>query len=150
MRFKHDKDHKQFLKGEAYASWSALKTDPTRGITVDPGYEAADDAAARARKDEAAEEKAVKIRDSLDDFLHLIGSKSPDGMYNTIIREAVSMEWVLKRIKTAFRIQSKGVDLYDATETGYDEDKDDSYDISYLTSRNLHKLRRSQCIRVIR
>ena len=134
--FKHDKDHKQFLKGEAYESWSALKTDPSRGITADPGYEAADDAAARARKDEAAEERAVKIRDSLDNFLHLIGSKSPDGMYNTIIREAVSMEWVLKRIKTAFRIQSKGVDLYDATENGFDEDKDDSYDISYLKMKD--------------
>ena len=130
--FKHDKDHKQFLKGEAYESWSALKSDPTRGITVDPGYEANDNANAKALKDEAAEEKAVKIRDSLDDFLHLIGSKSPDGMYNTIIREAVSMEWVLRRIKSAFRIQSKGVDLYDATENGYDEDEDDSYDISYM------------------
>ena len=119
--FKHDKDHKQFLKGEAFETWSALKTDSTRGIRVDPGYEQDDDAATKAEKDATAEEKAVKIRDSLDDFLHLIGSKSPDGMYNTIIREAVSMEWVLKRIKAAFRIQSKGVDLYDAMETGYDE-----------------------------
>ena len=64
--FKHFKDHKQFLKGEAYESWSALKTDPTRGITVDPGYEADDDADAKALNDNAAEEKAVKIRDSLD------------------------------------------------------------------------------------
>ena len=32
--FKHDKDHKQFLKGEAFETWSALKTDSTRGITL--------------------------------------------------------------------------------------------------------------------
>ena len=134
--FKHDKDHKQFLKGEAFESWSALKTDSTRGIRVDPGYEDHDDAATKAEKDATAEEKAVKIRDSLDDFLHLIGSKSPDGMYNTIVREAVSMEWVLKRIKAAFRIQSKGVDLYDAMETGYDEDHDGSYDICYLKMKD--------------
>ena len=126
--FKHDKDHKQFLKGEAFETWSALKTDSTRGIRVDPGYEQDDNAATKAEKDATAEEQAVRIRDSLDDFLHLIGSKSPDGMYNTIIREAVSMEWVLKRIKAAFRIQSKGVDLYDAMETGYDEDHDDHDD----------------------
>ena len=98
--FKHDKDHKQFLKGEAFETWSALKTDSTRGIRVDPGYEQHDDAVTKAEKDATAEDKAVKIRDSLDDFLHLIGSKAPDGMYNTIIREAVSMEWVLKRIKS--------------------------------------------------
>ena len=134
--FKHDKDHKQFLKGEAYESWSALKTDPSRGITVDPGYEENDEDAARTAKDIIAEEKASKIRDSLDDFLHLIGSKSPEGMYNTIIREAVSMEWVLRRIKAAFRIQTKGVDLYNAMESGYDEDQDDSYDICYLKMKD--------------
>ena len=67
--FKHDKDHKQFLKGEAFETWSALKTDSTRGIRVDPGYEQDDDAATKAEKDATAEEKAVKIRDSLDDFL---------------------------------------------------------------------------------
>ena len=60
--FKHDKDHKQFLKGEAFESWSALKTDSTRGIRVDPGYEDHDDAATKAEKDARAEEKAVKIQ----------------------------------------------------------------------------------------
>ena len=43
----------------------------------------------------------------------------------------------MKRIKAAFRIQSKGVvALYDATENGYDEDKDDSYEISYLKMKD--------------
>ena len=134
--FKHDKDHKQFLKGETFETWTALKIDSSRGIRVDPGYDEDDNAASRAEKDVIAEEKAAKIRDNLDDFLHLIGSKSPDGMYNTIIREAVSMEWVLRRIKAAFRIQSKGVDLYDAVECGYNEDENDSYDICYLKMKD--------------
>ena len=72
----------------------------------------------------------------MDDFLHLLGSKAPDGMYNTIVRQASSMEWVLARIKTAFRIQTKGVDLYDATEAGYNEEKDDSYDIAYMKMKD--------------
>ena len=29
--FKHDSDHKQFLKGGAYETWTALKSDATRG-----------------------------------------------------------------------------------------------------------------------
>ena len=90
--FKHDKDHKQFLKGETYENWAALKSDLTRGISIVPVYEHDDTAAIKKEKDEAAEQEAVKIRESLDDFLHLLGSKSPDGMYNTIIREAISME----------------------------------------------------------
>ena len=134
--FKHDKDHKQFLKGETYENWTALKADSTRGISVTPVYLQADDNNARAAKLEAANVETTKIRDNLDDFLHLLGSKAPDGMYNTITREATSMEWVLRRIKTAFRIQSKGVDLFDATETGYDEEKDNSYDIAYMKMKD--------------
>ena len=48
-------------------------------------------------------------------------------MYNTIVKQATSMEWVFLRIKTAFRIQSRGIDLYTATVAGYDEDKNPSY-----------------------
>ena len=33
--FKHDTDHKQFLKGEPYQTWAALKTDITRGFVVE-------------------------------------------------------------------------------------------------------------------
>ena len=134
--FKHDPDHKQFLKGGPYETWTALKSDATRGIVKEPLFEADDDAAARARKLEDAQKDTAKTRESLDDFLHLLGSKAPDGMYNTIIRQASSMEWVLTRIKTAFRIQTKGVDLFDATETGYDEEKDGSYDIAYMKMKD--------------
>ena len=42
------------------------------------------------------------------------------------------MTWVFERIRTAFRIQSKGVDLLDAMESVYDEDKDNSYDVSFM------------------
>ena len=34
--FKHDPDHKQFLKGQTYETWTALKTDKTRGIVIQP------------------------------------------------------------------------------------------------------------------
>ena len=134
--FKHDSDHKQFLKGGPYETWTALKSDATRGINIEPVYEAADDRHARALKLENAQNDTAKIRESLDDFLHLLGSKAPDGMYNTIVRQATSMEWVLARIKTALRIQTKGIDLYDATEAGYDEEKDDSYDIAYMKMKD--------------
>ena len=60
--FKHDKDHKQFLKGETFETWTALKIDSSRGIRVDPGYDEDDNAASRAEKDVIAEEKAAKIR----------------------------------------------------------------------------------------
>ena len=48
--FKHDPDHKHFLKGGPYETWTALKSDAARGIVKEPLYEADDDAVARARK----------------------------------------------------------------------------------------------------
>ena len=133
--FKHDPDHKQFLKGETYETWTALKTDKTRGIVVHPMDD--QDPATRAVNVETARQEETKVRESLDDFLHLLGSKAPDGMYNTIVKQATSMEWVLLRIKTAFRIQSKGIDLYTATEAGYDDEKDSSYDVSYMKMKDM-------------
>ena len=53
-------------------------------------------------------------------------------MYNTITREATSFKWVFARIKTAFRIQSKGVDIYTANEEGFDEENDSSTDVSFM------------------
>lgn len=133
--FKHDPDHKQFLKGQKFETWIALKTDKTRGISVQP--EEDPDANDRATNVRTAQQEEIKIRESLDDFLHLLGSKAPDGMYNTIVKQATSMEWVLLRIKTAFRIQSKGVDLFTATEAGYEEDKDQSYDVSFMKMKDM-------------
>ena len=47
------------------------------------------------------------------------------------------MDSILLRIKTAFRIQSRGIDLYTATVAGYDEDKDASYDVSFMKMKDI-------------
>ena len=133
--FKHDPDHKQFLKGQTYETWTALKPDKTRGLVVEAVEDV--DPVARAANIQTARQEEIKLRESLDDFLHILGSKAPEGMYNTIVKQATSMEWVLLRIKTAFRIQSKGIDLYTATEAGYDEDKDPSYDVSFMKMKDM-------------
>ena len=133
--FKHDPDHKQFLKGQEYQTWTALKTDKDRGINVVPVVDA--DATRNAANIATAKEDSGKIREHLEDFLHILASKAPDGMYNTITRQATSMEWVFNRIKTAFRIQSKGVDLFTAAEAGFDDEKDASYDVSYMKMKDM-------------
>ena len=135
--FKHDPDHKLFLKGQKYENWTALKTDKNRGISIEPIHQVGDDNPARRQNETTAQAESEKIREHLEDFLHLLASKAPDGMYNTITRQATSMEWVYMRIKTAFRIQSKGADLFNATEAVYDEDKDASYDVSYMKMKDL-------------
>ena len=85
----------------------------------------------------ASKLQANKISNQLEDFLNTIASKCPDGMFRTIVNEASSMEWILKRIRTAFRLQSKGINFYDATLKGYDEEKDGSYDVSYMKLKDM-------------
>ena len=132
--FKHDPDHKQFLKGQKHDTWKASKSNKDRGINIVPVEDA--DATIRQQNVVTAETESEKIRESLDDFLHILASKAPDGMYNTITRQATSFEWVFVRIKTAFRIQSKGVDLYTATEEGFDEENDSSTDVSFMKMKD--------------
>jgi hypothetical protein len=129
-----DPDHKQFLKGQKYETWKALKSSKDRGINIVPVEDA--DSTIRQQNVVTAETKSEKIGESLDDFLHILASKAPDGMYNTITRQATSFKWVFTRIKTAFRIQSKGVDLYTSTEEGFDEENDSSTDDSFMKMKD--------------
>ena len=56
----------------------SLKNLPNSEIIVHPVYDSNDDAPVRAKKDAAAQEKALKVRGSQDYILHQILSKSPD------------------------------------------------------------------------
>ena len=132
--FKHDTDHKQFLPGQEYQTWRALKSDKSRGITITPTPDA--DATINRTNIENARKKEEEIREHLEDFLHILASKAPEGMYSTITKEATSMTWVFNRIKTAFRIQSKGVDLCYAMDSGFDPETDDSYDVAYMKMKD--------------
>ena len=49
------------------------------------------------------------------------------------------MDWIIKRIRTVFRLQSKGINFYEATLQGYIEDKDDSYDVSYMKLKDMYE-----------
>ena len=60
-------------------------------------------------------------------------------MFRTIVNEATSMEWILKRIRTASRLQSKGINFYDTTLKGYDEDTDGSFDVSYMKLKDMYE-----------
>ena len=87
----------------------------------------------------AAEQEVVKISNQLEDFLSTIASKCPDGMFRTIVNRATSIDWIIKRIITAFRLQSKGIIFYDTTLQSYNEDKDGSYDILYMKLKDMYK-----------
>ena len=102
-------------------------------------YEQNDDVNITETNRRAADQEAAKISGQLEDFLSTIASKCPEGMFRTIMNEATSMEWILKRIRTAFRLQSKGINFYDATLKGFNEDKDGSYDVAYMKLKDMYE-----------
>ena len=112
------------------------KISRSRGIVVYYEQNPADETATEANR-RAAELKAAETYSQLEDFLSTIASKCPEGMFRTIVNEATSMEWILKRIRTAFRLQSKGINFYDATLKGYDEDRDGSYDVAFMKLKDM-------------
>ena len=113
------------------------KQDANRGIVVN--YDQTGDAATVDTNRRAAEQETAKIVNQLEDFLSTIASKCPEGIFRTLINEATSMDWIIKRIRTAFRLQSKGINFYDATLQGYNEDKDRSYDVSYMKLKDMYE-----------
>ena len=133
---RQEPNYQNFLPGGKHEQWSPKKSSKSRGIVVDYQHDPSDANVTETNK-RAAEQEATKISSQLEDFLSTVASKCPDGMFRTIVNEATSMEWILKRIRTAFRLQSKGINFYDATLKGYDEDKDGSYDVAYMKLKDM-------------
>ena len=133
---RQDPNYQQFLPGGEHETWIPKKHEKSRGMTAKFEDDINDANTTEEIRNEA-KAKAIKISNQLEDFLNTIASKCPDGMFRTIVNEASSMDWILRRIRTAFRLQSKGINFYDATLKGYDEDKDGSYDIAYMKLKDM-------------
>ena len=113
------------------------KQDANRGIIVN--YDRTGHPATVETNWRAAEQETAKILNQIEDFLSTIASKCSERMFRTVINEATSMDWIIKRIRTAFRLQSKGINFYDATLQGYNEDKDGCYDMSYMKLKDMYE-----------
>ena len=134
---RQEPNYKNFLPGGDFAQWTAKKQDTNRGIVVN--YDQTGDAATVEANKREAEQETAKIVSQLEDFLSTVASKCPEGMFRTVVNEATSMDWIIKRIRKAFRLQSKGINFYDGTLQGYNEDKDGSYDISYMKMKDMYE-----------
>ena len=134
---RQEPNYKNFLPGGDFAQWTAKKQDTNRGIVVN--YDQTGDAATVEANKREAEQETAKIVSQLEDFLSTVTSKCPEGMFRTVVNEATSMDWIIKRIRTAFRLQSKGINFYDTTLQGYNEDKDGSYDVSYMKLKDMYE-----------
>ena len=102
---RQEPNNKNFLSGADHEKWIAKKIDSKRGIKVN--YEENADVNITETNRRAADQEAAKISGQLEDLLSTIASKCQEGMFRTIVNEATSIEWILKRIRTAFRLQSK-------------------------------------------
>ena len=54
------------------------------------------------------ENETNRLRASLEDFLVTLGTYAPEHFLFTVVNEATSYKWVLDKIKTTFRLDTRG------------------------------------------
>ena len=64
-----------------------------------------------ANTQEPDETETNKVRTALEDFLTCLGTYCPENFMFTVIKEATSYEWVLRRIHETFQLDNRGVNF---------------------------------------
>ena len=95
-----------FLPTGTRPSWTSFNEDQTRGINI---MQAGVHAETGAAIEVPNENETNKIRTALEDFLVCLGTYCPENFMFTVIKEATSYDWVLRRIQETFNLDNRGV-----------------------------------------
>ena len=98
----------KFLPGGTNALWIAECRNLTRGLVVQPQIPQGAEQAERDRLTAEATAQTAKIRRELSAMLTTVASYCPEGMFRTVVTEAVSMDWIYKRVTQACNVQATG------------------------------------------
>ena len=63
----------------------------------------------RVTLDEINDEATNAARASLAEFLNILGTYAPADFMHTVVYESTSYNWVLDKIRTTFRLKTKGL-----------------------------------------
>ena len=122
---RQDADFRKFLPGGTMATWKAFDEDETRGISVmktnpNDGAFLLDDNGDHIPDDVITD----RLRASLSDFLVCLGTYGPEHFMHTVVQEATSYNWVIDRIKTTFKLDTKGMGFLAGSEIKIDYGED--------------------------
>ena len=92
------------------STWTAFDEDETRGIAVmkknlNDGTFLLDGNGQRIPDDSTTD----RLRASLSDFLVCLGTYGPENFMHTVVQEATSYTWVTDKIKSTFKLDTKGM-----------------------------------------
>ena len=83
------------------STWKAYDEDETRGIRI---------MKTNATGDQILDDEATDTtRSNLSEFLSTLGGFCPDNFTHTVVFESTSYNWVIDRIKTTFKLETKGI-----------------------------------------
>ena len=110
----------QFLSGGTHDSWLPLDEDPGRGVVVHPVH--VNDPTDRRAVDyalAAAANRTNQMRCDLTAFLTCWATYSPEGFFDSIMRESTSVHWILEQIDTTYDLQTKKENLLSGDEINF-------------------------------
>ena len=96
-----DYEYMDFFEGGHFSQWTALSSNPNRGIEIRTN-EANGISEAEARK------QTVMKRSSLNSLLTTIAAYCPDGLFKSIITDSTSIAWIRQRLIKVCNIESNG------------------------------------------
>ena len=114
----------RFLPGGTHDTWLPLDEDPGRGVVVDPvPVNDPADRQAAIYAQTAAINRTNQMRCDLTAFLTCWATYSPEGFFDSIMRESTSVQWILDQIDITFDLQTKKENLLAGDEMTFDFSK---------------------------
>ena len=111
----------QFLPGGTSSTWLPFDEDETQGIKVfKTEMQEQGGRQVRVTLAEINEEATNAARASLAEFLNILGTYAPADFMHTVVYESTSYNWVLDKIRTTFRLKTKGLGFLAAADLKFD------------------------------
>ena len=91
------------------STWKSLDEDETRGVQImkklNDGTFMLDGDGHRILDEDATD----TLRSALSEFLACLGAYCPENFIHTVVHESTSYNWVMDRIKSTFKLETKGI-----------------------------------------
>ena len=112
-----DENMARFMTDGLYHEWSSQEQDPHRIPAVgDPDTPAE----AVQNQDARMTELLAKRRRQLRTFIGQVAKSASKNMYAAIVRHSTSLDWIYKKIREDYDIQTKGIHFLNIVDLTYD------------------------------
>ena len=127
----------KFMEGGANERWTPADEDATRGLVVQAVLPQNPNEQQQQDAEDLALARTLRLRSECQEFLSLIGSYTPEGLFRPTVQESSSLRWIIDTIKTTFNLQTRGENLVLGQNMTFDKSRE-TYQQFYMRLRSFH------------